>query len=97
MFQMSAFISPIQATKILFGSTHSTATAVANGVQFAVGSSVYNVTVAREVIVSAGTVQSPALLEHSGSSFFLLGRVDLLTRSFQASAMRQYCDASGFR
>lgn len=42
----------------------------ARGVEFLVGSRKFTATARREVILSAGTVQTPQLLELSGTTFF---------------------------
>ncbi|KAF8643365.1 hypothetical protein AX16_009093 [Volvariella volvacea WC 439] len=55
------------ATKILFSSnTDAQGNAIATGVQFIVDGATYTVQASREVILSAGSVHSPQLLELSG-------------------------------
>ncbi|KAB5589854.1 Glucose oxidase-like protein [Ceratobasidium theobromae] len=55
-----------QATKIKFSSTLVGGNVVATGVSFVSNSATYTVTARKEVILSAGALQSPQLLELSG-------------------------------
>ncbi|ROW00006.1 hypothetical protein VPNG_08335 [Cytospora leucostoma] len=64
-----------QATKVLFDTTNADAVK-ATGVQYAANSSatVKTVHASREVIISGGTINSPAILQHSG-----IGQTSLLS------------------
>lgn len=56
-----------QATKVLFKSENGSAgNVVASGVEFVVDGKTYSVNATKEVIISAGAVQTPQLLELSG-------------------------------
>ncbi|KAJ6535901.1 alcohol oxidase [Mycena vulgaris] len=55
-----------QVTKILFKPELVDGNRVATGVEFTVDSNIYSVTVTKEIILSAGTIQTPQILELSG-------------------------------
>lgn len=61
------------ATSILWGSSNATSNATATGVSFYSNGTNYTVNASREVILSAGSIGSPWLLELSG-----VGSPDLL-------------------
>ncbi|EPS94467.1 hypothetical protein FOMPIDRAFT_152880 [Fomitopsis schrenkii] len=64
------------AARILFDDKPSSDGVVANGVEFIHGGKTYSVKVNREVVVSAGTIKSPHVLELSG-----IGRRDVLEKA----------------
>ena len=66
---------PIQATKIVFKpETDGEGKLIASGVQFVVNGKFFVVNVSKEIILSAGAVQTPQLLELSGVESFQLSR-----------------------
>ncbi|TFK68099.1 alcohol oxidase [Pluteus cervinus] len=61
------FLTSAQATKVTFAPTpDANGNVVATGVNFVVSGTTYTVSAKKEVIISAGTIRSPALLENSG-------------------------------
>ncbi|KAI0086848.1 alcohol oxidase [Irpex rosettiformis] len=61
-----------QVTKILFNSSKKgNASLTATGIQYTANSTQFSVNVTKEVVLSAGTIQTPQLLELSGSLFIL--------------------------
>ncbi|KAJ7580832.1 alcohol oxidase [Mycena floridula] len=75
-----------QVTKILFSHSSNTSDAVATGAVFQAGSQTYTVNATQEVILSAGAIQSPQILELSG-----IGNSSLL----QSYGIQSFIDLPG--
>jgi hypothetical protein len=82
-------------TKILFKLELLDGNHVAAGVEFSVDEKLYSVPVAKEVVLSAGTMQTPQILELSGMPCsFCLGSI---LKSLQASAILNCCNRWALR
>ncbi|KAJ7222525.1 GMC oxidoreductase-domain-containing protein, partial [Mycena pura] len=72
---MTAYYKPVESrpksqaeavTKILFKSEHARGNHVAVGIEFSVDRKTYSAAVSKEIVVSAGVIATPQILELSG-------------------------------